>query len=98
MYVGLRKLDHTADHGPPELVQFTTYEIPQVFSISALCIMGCRLILNLRHAFYHPGADGALLALERASLELREVDVGQMLGNIELGDIEEVSRMETALE
>lgn len=69
-----------------------------MFSISALCIMGCRMILNLRHAFYHPGEDGISLALERTSLELREVDVGEMLGNIELGDIEEVGRVETALE
>lgn len=61
-----------------------------MFTISAVCIMGCRMILNLRHAYYHPGTDGA------SSMGMREGDVDRMLDNIE--DSTAVSRLEMVLE
>ncbi|KAF9461230.1 hypothetical protein BDZ94DRAFT_1299385 [Collybia nuda] len=65
-----------------------------VFSISAVCIMGCRMILNLRHAFYQPGAGEA--SVKGANLDMEDMDVEGMLRDIE--EIEEVNRLNSTLE
>lgn len=38
-----------------------TYEIPQGFSVAAVSILGCRLVLNLRHAYYYPISNNSQL-------------------------------------
>ncbi|KAF9461228.1 hypothetical protein BDZ94DRAFT_1264300 [Collybia nuda] len=38
-----------------------TYEIPQGFSVAAVSILGCRLVLNLRYAYHYPISDNTQL-------------------------------------
>ncbi|EPQ56629.1 hypothetical protein GLOTRDRAFT_138308 [Gloeophyllum trabeum ATCC 11539] len=77
----------------------TWLEVPEGFALAATCIMGSRLVLNMREAFFNPFHEGGIFVLSalgsgragRASPDLQfqrhgSVRSRAMLDEIELGD------------
>lgn len=73
-------------------LQAVTYLVPQAFSISAVCVMGCRLMLNLPSSadksalggedLRLSAVDGMLMPIETATVQ-EEVEAHSIDGDLE---------------